>query len=247
MKLDKDARIFTVGGEDIGNLNRFVLDPRTKKVTHIVFEHGLLTKTEYLVPMELVDRIDETGIHLRELPVDSFIELQRFEETDYVITDEHAFLESGYASDNPTGAYYYYPSAPLLGMGGPTVIPPSNNPRVQSPVGYNDAGNVPLRMSDPGAEPPVRKEIEENIPEGTVALKEGAKVISSDGKHIGDIERLVMNPQGKQATHLLVTKGLLTKEKKLLPIDWVDQLGEEEVHLVVDAPLIDRLPRYERD
>jgi hypothetical protein len=31
---------------------------------------------------------------------------------------------------------------------------------------------------------------ERQIPEGTVALEEGAKVIGSDGEHVGKIERI---------------------------------------------------------
>src|SRR5689334_21295383 len=33
-------------------------------------------------------------------------------------------------------------------------------------------------------------QIDQNIPQGTVAMKEGAKVISADGKHVGNVERV---------------------------------------------------------
>ena len=99
-------------------------------------------------------------------------------------------------------------------------------------------------MTTPGSQPPVRREREENIPQDVVPLKEGAKVISSDQKHVGSVEKVFIDPQSKKATHLLVTKGLLTKEKKLVPVGWVERIEEEEVYLAIDEKTIDRLPEH---
>ena len=50
-------------------------------------------------------------------------------------------------------------------------------------IGYPTMGTpvVPI----PAPEPVTR--IEQNIPDGTVALKEGARVISAEGKHVGNV------------------------------------------------------------
>jgi len=90
--------------------------------------------------------------------------------------------------------------------------------------------------------PYVRKE--ENIPEGTVAIEEGADVISSDGEHVGDVERVFTEPEADRATHLLISKGLLLKEKKLIPTRWLTHVFEHEVRLSVEADLVKSLPEY---
>jgi hypothetical protein len=90
----------------------------------------------------------------------------------------------------------------------------------------------------------VRK-TEQNIPEGTVALEEGAQVISSDGQHVGDVERIFTDPLADRATHLLIAEGLLLKQKKLIPARWLSLVLEDRVHLLVEAGFIDRLPDYE--
>ncbi len=87
-------------------------------------------------------------------------------------------------------------------------------------------------------------ETERNIPEDTVALKEGAKVVSADDKYVGNIECILTDPRTERVTHLLVSKGLLLKEGKLVPTRWVNIVGEDEVHLAVGSRLLDQLPEY---
>lgn len=85
---------------------------------------------------------------------------------------------------------------------------------------------------------------ESSIPEGRVAISQGAEVFSADDKHIGDVEQVIMDSQSNQLTHFVVSKGLLLKEHKLVPAHWVDHVTEEKVYLSVQAPLFDHLPDY---
>ncbi|HJR78591.1 MAG TPA: PRC-barrel domain-containing protein [Anaerolineales bacterium] len=73
-----------------------------------------------------------------------------------------------------------------------------------------------------------------NIPEGTVALKEGAKVMSSDGKHVGNVELVIATPNLEQVTDLLISSGLFSKATKLIPMDWVRTMTDNEVYLRVE-------------
>lgn len=84
--------------------------------------------------------------------------------------------------------------------------------------------------------------VEQNIPEGTIAVKEGAKVLTADGKVVGKVESLVSDaPDDYQVTHLLVSKGLITGERRLVPINWVEQLGEEKIQLNVEESSVQEL------
>lgn len=84
--------------------------------------------------------------------------------------------------------------------------------------------------------------VEQNIPSGTIAVKEGAKVMTSEGKVVGKMESMLADaPADHQVTHLLVSKGLLTEEKKLVPINWVETLGEEEIKLNVEEYSVQEL------
>jgi hypothetical protein len=239
MKLTKDAKILSADGKNVGNLNRFVLDPRTKRISHIVFEQGFLPKTEHVLPMELVDFIDDDGIHLMHTEAKPD-ELPLFEEDRFIITNEHALMDEGVVTDTGVENYYYYPPVSLgaSGIQQPNTLntyhQTDQRPRVIR-------GNLPTGGKN---NPPLVKNTDQNIPDGSVALKEGAKVVSSDQKHVGNVEKVIIAQGSDEATHLLITKGLLNREKKLIPIDWVEQVLEEEVSLSIGEDFIDRLPDY---
>jgi uncharacterized protein YrrD len=84
-----------------------------------------------------------------------------------------------------------------------------------------------------------------NIPNNSVALRKGARVISSDDKYMGDVEQVFTDPNSPQATHFVISKGLLLKERKLIPTTWVTDLAEDEVQLAVTGSLLERLRPYE--
>jgi sporulation protein YlmC with PRC-barrel domain len=77
-----------------------------------------------------------------------------------------------------------------------------------------------------------------NIPEGTVALKEGAKVMSTDGKHVGSVELVIATPNLDHVTDLLIT---ISNEKKLIPMDWVTTMTDDEVFLGVEEHSVKQL------
>ena len=87
--------------------------------------------------------------------------------------------------------------------------------------------------------------MERNIPDGAVPIQEGARAIGSDGQHIGDIERIFTDGATERATHLLMSQGLILKQKKLIPTTWLESVFEDQVHLVVSSTFMDDLPEYQ--
>jgi uncharacterized protein YrrD len=81
----------------------------------------------------------------------------------------------------------------------------------------------------------------QNIPEGTVAMKEGAKVIAADGEHLGHVERIVADSSVDQVTHLLISRGIFGKDVKIIPIKWVMKIGEDNVYLRVNKDSVEGL------
>ncbi len=105
---------------------------------------------------------------------------------------------------------------------------------------YEPGGSVPVESRGQSAEfaPAMR-----NMPEGTVALHDGAKAISSDGVDVGGVERVFTNED--KITQLLVTKGKLRKSRKMVPVDLVSSIKENEVRLTADADYVDNLPEQQ--
>jgi hypothetical protein len=103
----------------------------------------------------------------------------------------------------------------------------------------NPMMGVPISQP-PGSHEPATQ-IVQNIPEGTVAVKEGAKVITAEGRHVGNVERVLADPSADQITHLLITNGLLTREVRLIPRTWVETWGEDTVRLRVKRDSVQKL------
>jgi uncharacterized protein YrrD len=83
--------------------------------------------------------------------------------------------------------------------------------------------------------------VEQNIPAGTVAVKEGANVITAEGRYAGSMESAFADPVASQITHLLISNGLIAREKKVIPIHWVMTMDEDEIHLRVEKTSIEEL------
>jgi uncharacterized protein YrrD len=197
IQFQKDASVLAANGQQIGSLERVVLNPETKVVTDIVVRTGTLFNREAkVVPVELVVETTENQIALS----DQAGELESFPPFE----ERHLVSEDGDTAQKPT------------------EVPP---------VVYGSPGFGPMVVPAPGEQ--LVTQIEQNIPEGTVAMKEGAKVISADGKHVGNVERVLADSSVDQVTHLVISQGLFTKETKLIPINWVMTLGEDKVHLRV--------------
>ena len=110
------------------------------------------------------------------------------------------------------------------------------------------SGNMPAGLGGmpvvgtpvaPASNEQIVTRLEQNIPEGTVAMRMGAKVTSADDKHIGNVERVLAEPFMAQITHLYVSSGLLVKSASLIPIDWVLRIGEDAVHLRVSKESVE--------
>jgi uncharacterized protein YrrD len=203
IQLQRGASVLTAEGEQVGTLERVVVNPAHNVLTDIVVRTGgLLNSSEKVVPLGFVAETSEAQVLLREEAGD-LETMPPFEEERLV--EGHTRSTEG---EQP----------PLV-------------------VGYPVAGAPVVQASFD--EPTTR--VEQNIPEGTVAVKEGAKVLTAEGKHVGNIERVLADPSAEEVTHLLISSGLLSKEMKLIPKKWISSWGEEKVHLRVKRDTVERL------
>jgi sporulation protein YlmC with PRC-barrel domain len=217
MQFQKNAEVITANGESIGQIDRVVVNPENNVVTHLVVHKGtLFNPQDKLVPVELVTETspEQIVLHYEAGDLESF---PPFEEERIVDFDEDADRESLSEEWNVHPLIY---GSPAIGV---PVDP-----------GIGASG-------DPGVGEKFNTHIEQNIPKGTVAMKEGAKVMTADGKHVGNVERVLTDIPEEQITHLLISKGMFAKTTKLIPIDWVERVNEDEVNLAVNKVSVDKL------
>jgi uncharacterized protein YrrD len=203
------AEVFSADREKVGTVDQVVLDPKDKRVTHFIVEHGFLLTEDKVVPADWVDTVEKEALTLNQ-PQEKFDDLPNFEETHFVALDPDETRYGG-------SSIYFYP--PL---------------RAENRTGYYPGYPVP----------PIVTKTEQNLPDDVVAIGEDAKVLDSEGKQVGTIERVLFNPELNRATHFIIAEGLFFKERKLIPTLWVTQVTEDEVHLSLSVEFLDRLPEY---
>lgn len=77
-------------------------------------------------------------------------------------------------------------------------------------------------------------------------FKAGASVYTLDGKKVGRIRNFVMTPRTQEVSHLIVERGFLLTEEKVLPLDWIIRTEENgDVVLREDKTSFKELPTYE--
>jgi len=219
MELREGTGVFTPGGEEVGKVNRFVLDPATNEITHIVIQKGWLLPEDKVVPFDMISSATGEKMVLNEEGGD-FDKLPSFEETHFIRAAEDDPGDPRPASDpeyHHTPAYYWYPA--------------------QSNIGF--PGLALGHYAWPSGEK------KRNIPEDTIPLKEGTNIVSSNGEHVGNVERLFVEGDSNKVTHFLISQGVLFKDRKLVPAHWVKSVEEDNVYLVVTSQLLERLPSYQ--
>ena len=63
-------------------------------------------------------------------------------------------------------------------------------------------------------------------------LTKGADIYSAQGERIGTLDRVVLDPETHEVTHLVVSKGLLFKTSKVVAIDMVNPEIEDRITLL---------------
>ncbi len=94
MEFKEGASIYTLDREKAGNLQRVVIDPQTKHVTHIVIQKGFLFKEDKVVPLTKVDSASQDMIaincSLEELKELSPLHITQYRPKDKIEDYDHA-------------------------------------------------------------------------------------------------------------------------------------------------------------
>jgi uncharacterized protein YrrD len=220
MRIRESSHVYTADNKSVGKIDRVVIDPRTKEITHLVIRKGLLLPEDKVIPISLVASANDDRVQLREDAGD-LDQFPAFEEINYVPLHNFDALQADY-QEGYARPLYWYPSADLatLGRTGMLGIPVTGYPAEYA------------------------AETRQNIPPDSIALEAGAKVISADGKHAGDLDAVLSDPSINRVTHFILKEGFLSKEKKLIPVDWISRVDENEIHLTVGSQTIEHLRKY---
>jgi uncharacterized protein YrrD len=225
MELQKDAMIVTHDGREVGHLDRVAINPRSKEVTHLVVRKGKLFPVDKVIEMTHVGEVTPERITLRAEAGDpDYFPL--FQVKHYVGTNAPLAQDGGLGRTFAPKGYWTAPGGEIGGLGGVPVR------------GIPDAA-LPLPKIPPAG---TELEVERNIPDTTVALKEGARVVTEDGAAAGSLVRIIADEVSGRATYFLLAKG---SAHKAIPADWIAEVKEKEVLLLVGSDVLEQMSDYE--
>jgi uncharacterized protein YrrD len=77
----------------------------------------------------------------------------------------------------------------------------------------------------------------------TIDVRLGSSVISSDGKRVGKVDGLVIDPDSKSMLEIIVHQGFVFSTDRVIDVMYIDRIDEDgAVHLTVNADKADQMP-----
>jgi uncharacterized protein YrrD len=194
MEFKIGTSVHTMDGKLAGSLERVVIHPDAKAITHVVVQKGILSNQDRVVPVEKILSASHERIALA------------------------------------------CTSGEFEGM--PSLDVKQYEPR--------DTGENLHRMSSamytsPALDLNAAKKIIRTIPDELVVLKEGARVMSEDDQHVGNIDRV--RAESGKVTHFIASQGSILKTRKAIPVEWVRVMNDDEIRLTISAQQFDDLPK----
>lgn len=211
MIFKQGAMVSSADGQQVGQLDRVVVEPRTESVSHVIVQRGILFTDERVIPVNLIASADEDAVELR-LKAEDLQDLPQFMETNYIQVPEEERRVPDAALAAP-----FYPVAPM-----PTWRPGT-------------------AVADRDIEPRIEEQ-ERHIPDDSVVVNKGADVFAMNEEKVGDVEEVLTDPESHRITQLVISEGLLLKEQKRVPIEWVSEIQENEIRLAVGPKILEYLP-----
>lgn len=210
MRIDLGASVHSSDGENLGTVDRIVIDPETKAVQQFILQHGFLTQTHKIVDIDMVVGQEGDTVRLNQ-SADQVAKLPDYVQERFVQVPEHDVDAIPFIIPTAMGAGSYLYGAPYMGRG------------------YE--GSQDSIFDAAPAVAPVIEEVS-NVSEMDVMISEGTDVYSVDGDKVGSVNEVLLSPDG-QIQGFVVSSGLIFKKHYQIPIAWVDTTGDEQIRLNV--------------
>ncbi|MCA1787358.1 MAG: PRC-barrel domain-containing protein [Desulfobacteraceae bacterium] len=218
MHFKKNSDVLTHEKNLVGQIDRVVIDPATDEVSHLVVQKGFFFTEDKVVPITDIETNSGEAVILKKTAAPD--DYSEFDETQYV----------------PNG--------------GVEDFNRRQTDEARKLLWYHSAVKAPNLKSAPypsDHKPLYHKKTHRHIPDDAVALEEGADVLDTDGKQLGTIEDIYAEEETFKITHVLVSTGMIKKDRKLVPVNWIKDIDEDAVQLHINSRVFENLPNADID
>jgi sporulation protein YlmC with PRC-barrel domain len=208
---------------DFGELADVVIDPTTRRVTHLVVQPADEQISSRLVPIELARPGDDPSKIALDCTIEQAGNLEHVQELAYLRGGEFPVADPGWEVGVETVlASPYYPSAAL---GGALY----DGSAVAGPTGGGEF--------DPHYEAAY-----DRIPKGEVEIRRASEVLSADGDHVGHVDGFLVDEKGL-ITHVVLEQTHFWRGREVtIPIENVAGVETDRVSLNLSKKDVGALP-----
>lgn len=203
--------VYSQDSEKLGSVDHLVLNAENNHLENLVVKQGVLAGDK-LIDIDLIDHIEGDRIIL-SLPADEAKQLPDFVEHRFTAAPADVVVEQPFLVPAAIGGGRLYYTAPTTGRGYPAAGSSFFEPAPLDPPAVEDRANIPPQ---------------------DVMIGKGTDVVGADGKKVGSVDEVVFDEHGRM-TGFVVKEGLIFKHQLRVPMDWVDNAGEDEILLNVSS------------
>jgi len=209
--------VYSSDEKKLGSVDRVVLNDKRRRVEAIIV-HKLLQAGDKIIELPLIDRVEEKRIVLR-VDAGSVTELPAF--------FREAFIEVKPDDAHRTLWMSLMPSAP----GTILALAPGAGRRTVREI-FSSGLTQPIPHS-------ANVEVVSNLPDDDVIISSGTDVLDLDGQKVGTVAEVMVDPKSGSAGGFVVREGILFKSDRFIPIEWVGDIGEKHIRLLVSAEQVE--------
>ena len=122
-------------------------------------------------------------------------------------------------------------------------VEPERSGLTMEPMG-NEGG---FYVNDPASQAPKYvKQVKQNVPDDSVVLRTGARVVSEDHHTLGHLYSIKVDSQTQHITHIDISQGFLWKTYRRFPAFWCQFVDENQVIVPAKAATLNALEAYYR-
>jgi uncharacterized protein YrrD len=216
MHVDIGAPVRSSDGQDIGSVDRLIMDPSRNDVTAAVVRKGMFLPRDIEVQIDDL-RPSTDGDFAVNMTAEEVKNLPEYYEANYSLPPPDYLSPAGY-----TYGTLYWPTSLLVGgYGGTPYMGTNPNPATSA-------------ASDSEATDRLSRDAWENA-----VIGKGSRVTSRDGKNVGKVEDITFDSNTGAVTELVVRSGLFAHTDHILDPKLIDSVDEGVVFLNVNS---DQMP-----
>jgi uncharacterized protein YrrD len=214
MNIELGKDVISSDGENLGKVDRLVLNSDTNDLIKFVVHKGMFWSDDRIIDLELVSNIDSGGhVHLR-VASDDEDKMPAFVEETFRVASEDESRHLGYGAYTGTAPY-----APIwYAPGGATgTYEPGGGPFFHG--AESTSGTLETRS---------------NLPDDSISIDTGTDVVGCDGDKVGEVEEVVMDADGHLSA-IIVKAGFIFTHDVNIPATAVEVVTGDHVRLNVTS------------